>query len=188
VRPVDASEHRPPAVAAPGPVSAAPDPAPASFAEFFDAEYRRVVGLAIVLCGRRAVAEELAQDAFLAAYRHWSRVRHYDNPGAWVRRVLINLAASSVRRRTRELRALARVALQRAPADEWPVGDEAFWSAVRGLPRRQRECIALRYVEDRSVAEIAHLLSIADATVRVHLHDARRALATRLRIPIEEQP
>ena len=92
------------------------DPA---FDEFFRSEYRRVVGLASVLCGRAAVAEELAQDAFVSAFRHWDRVAHYDDPGAWVRRVVVNLATSALRRRTREARALTRLAARREAA---PVG------------------------------------------------------------------
>ena len=158
-----------------------------TFDELFAAEYRRVVGLAVVLCGRRAVAEEVAQDAFVAAYRNWNKVSGYDDPGAWVRRVAVNLATSTLRRRTREARALVRLAGRREqPADE-SIGDDDFWIAVRALPRRQAQCVALRYLEDRSVADIAEVLGIAEATVRVHLHEGRRALATRLGEQIEEE-
>ena len=136
-----------------------------TFESFFANEYGRVVGLAFVLCGRRAVAEELAQDAFVQAYRRWSVVSGYDDPGAWVRRVAVNLATSTLRRRTREARALARLAARRAAPAELVVANEAFWDAVRHLPRRQSQCVALRYVEDRSIAEIAAVLDIAEATV-----------------------
>ncbi|MCU1458129.1 MAG: putative polymerase subfamily sigma factor, partial [Actinomycetia bacterium] len=61
--------------------------APPDFDGFFRREYRKVVALAAVLCGRPAVAEELAQDAFVSAYRNWDRIARYDDPGAWVRRV-----------------------------------------------------------------------------------------------------
>ena len=155
-------------------------PVAASFDEFFRAEYRRVVALAAVLCGRAAVAEELAQDAFVSAYRHWERVRTYDDAGAWVRRVVVNLATSSLRRRSREARALARLASRREVAVAMPAITDDFWSAVRALPRRQAQCIALRYLEDRSVDEIAAVLEIAPATVRVHMHAARQTLATAL--------
>lgn len=151
-----------------------------SFDELFASEYRRVVGLALVLCGRRGVAEEIAQEAFTAAYRRWSRISHYDDPAAWVRRVAVNMATSVLRRRTREARAMARVALRRENAMEPALPDAGLWDAVRGLPGRQARCVALRYVEDRSVAEIAAVLGIAEATVRVHLHKARATLAERL--------
>jgi RNA polymerase sigma-70 factor (ECF subfamily) len=153
---------------------------PLPFDDFFCAEYRRVVGLAAVLCGRTTVAEELAQDAFVSAFRHWDRISRYDDPAAWVRRVVANLATSTLRRRAREARALARLAgrpkLEPPPL---PV-DDGFWRAVRALPRRQAQCIALRYLEDRSVDDIATVLGISPATVRVHLHSARTTLAEQL--------
>ena len=60
--------------------------------------------------------------------------------------------------------------------------DAEFWAAVRSLPRRQAQVIALRYLDDRSVAEIAEILGTATGTVKKHLHDGRRAVAHRLRL------
>jgi len=160
---------------------------PASFEDFFRSEYRRVVGLATVLCGRLAIAEELAQDAFVSAYRRWDRVAVYDDPGAWVRRVAVNLATSSLRRRAREARALARLA-RRRQVEALPVDvDDDFWRAVRALPRRQAQCVALRYLEDRTVDEIASVLGIATPTVRVHLHAARSTLAARIGEELDQE-
>ena len=142
----------------------------------------------MVLCGRRSVAEELAQDAFVAAFRHWDRVSGYDDPAAWVRRVAVNLATSWLRRRTRELRALTRLASRR---EDEPGGradnDDEFWRAVRALPRRQAQCVALRYLDDQSTDEIAAVLGIAVTTVRVHLHAARVALAVSLGETLDEE-
>jgi RNA polymerase sigma-70 factor (ECF subfamily) len=158
------------------------------FEEFFRSEYRRVVGLALALCGRPAVAEELAQDAFVSAYRHWDRVAGYDDPGAWVRRVVVNLATSALRRRSREVRALTRFASRREPEQALlAVDDDEFWKAVRALPRRQAQCVALRYLEDRTTEEIAVILAIAAPTVRVHLHAARAALASRFGEQLDEE-
>jgi RNA polymerase sigma-70 factor (ECF subfamily) len=160
-----------------------------TFESFFRAEYGRVVGLAFVLCGRRAVAEELAQDAFVQAYRRWSVVADYDDPGAWVRRVAVNLATSTLRRRTREARALARLAGRRTAPDELVVTNDGFWEAVRRRPRRQAQCVALRYVEDQTITEIAAVLDIAEPTVRGYLHQARAALAVSLDVHLgEEEP
>jgi RNA polymerase sigma-70 factor (ECF subfamily) len=60
------------------------------------------------------------------------------------------------------------------------VGDPAFWAAVRALPERQAACVALHYLEDRSVADIAEVLGCRAATVKVHLHRGRTALARTL--------
>ena len=158
-----------------------------SFDAFFTAEYRRVVGLAFVLCGRQSVAEECAQDAFVAAFRNWPRIASYDDAGAWVRRVAANFATSTLRRRTREVRALARLSSRRQAVSDVAAFDHEFWAVVRELPRRQAQCIALHYLEDRPIAEIAVVLGIAPTTVRVHLHEARATLAARLHEPEDEE-
>ena len=151
------------------------------FEEFFAREYRRVVGLAFVLCGRLDGAEDLTQDAFAAAYRDWSRIGRYDDPGAWVRRVVANRAVSLRRRRSTEARVLTRLATHRASADaELPFGDPATWSAIRSLPRRQAQVIALVYLEDRSPAQAAAILGCGDETAKTHLRRAKASLAKRL--------
>lgn len=70
-----------------------------SFERFAQREFRPLIGLAYALCGDRSVAPELAQEALLATCTKWETVRHLDKPEAWVRRVLINRATSTVRRR-----------------------------------------------------------------------------------------
>ncbi len=97
-----------------------------------------------------------------------------------MRLVAVNLVTSTLRRRAREVRALARLAGRRSPVAELVVTDEVFCEAVRRLPKRQAQCVALHYLEDRSVADVAALLDLAEATVRVHLHQGRAALATAL--------
>ncbi len=79
------------------------------FDVFYRRELRPVVGLAYVLTGRRSAAEDLAQEAFVAAYRRWRDIGGYDDPGAWVRAVAMNHARSRVRRRATEARALVRL-------------------------------------------------------------------------------
>ena len=64
-----------------------------------------------------------------------------------------------------------------APLDEV---DTEFWDHVRRLPRRQAQAIALHYLEDRSVADVADILGCSVATAKVHLHRGRHALAERL--------
>jgi RNA polymerase sigma-70 factor (ECF subfamily) len=60
--------------------------------------------------------------------------------------------------------------------------DREFWAAVRTLPRRQAQVVALYYLEDRSVADVADILDMTLGTVKRHLYDARRSLARRLRV------
>lgn len=150
-------------------------------------EYRSVVALAYGLSGSRSAAEELAQEAFLEAHRAWDRIGGYDDPGAWVRRVVANRAVSGVRRRVAEVRAIARIAARRDLPMELPEGDAEFWRAVRRLPDRQAQVIALHYLEDRSIADIADVLGISPDTVKVHLHRGRRALADALGARLDEE-
>jgi RNA polymerase sigma-70 factor (ECF subfamily) len=151
-----------------------------SFEELYRRDFTAVVGLAYALSGSRQAAEELAQDAFLAAHRRWDRIGRYDQPGAWVRRVAVNRAVSSARRRALEARTLVRLAGQRPIPEPLPEDAEVFWRAVRRLPDRQAQAIALHYLEDRPVKEIAAILDCAEATVKVHLHRGRQALAAAL--------
>ena len=155
---------------------------PLSFDDFYRREHRHVLGLAFVLTGNRSVAEDVAQDAFTAAFRQWPSVAAYDSPGAWVRRVVCNQAASVLRRRVREAKALVRLA-RRTPAYlELDEGDEAFWQAVRRLPPRQAQAVALYYLEDCSVREISAVLDCSEGTVKTHLSRARAAVARQLRL------
>lgn len=152
-------------------------------------EYPSVVKLAYALSGSRTGAEDIAQEAFLRAYRDWQRVGSYEHQAAWVRRVAANLAASGLRRRLVEARALARLAARREPAlDPLPAGNADFWAAVRTLPHRQAQAVALYYLEDLSTQQIARVLDCAEGTVRAHLAKGRQALARRLQLDAGEAP
>jgi RNA polymerase sigma-70 factor (ECF subfamily) len=149
-----------------------------AFEAFYLREYSAVVRLAYALSGSRLVAEDIAQEAFLRAFDHWERIQH---PSAWVRKVAVRRAGRTVRRRLLEARALARLVAGRGPAvAELPEQDAEVWRAVRALPRRQAQVVALRYVADASVAEIARTLDLAEGTVKAQLHRARQSLAVRL--------
>ena len=127
------------------------------------------------------MVEVLVQDALQAAWQDWARVGSLEPPGAWARRVVANRAAGHARRAGREHRALARVAGRPAAVIELEPEDERFWAEVRRLPdRRQAQAVALHYLEDLSVAEIAEILGCAPTTVKVHLHRGRKAPARAL--------
>ncbi|MGZ6494185.1 MAG: RNA polymerase sigma factor [Actinomycetota bacterium] len=157
------------------------------FDGFYRREYQRIVGLVYALSGGRYSAEDIAQEAFLAAHRNWNKIVTLEQPAAWVRRVATNMAVSAVRRRVSEARALLRLGSRREPLAELPEGDGAFWAAVRALPKRQAQAIALHYLEDLPTAEIASILECSESTVRVHLHNGRKALSERLREDLHEE-
>lgn len=150
------------------------------FDDFFNAEYPRIVALLTAMTGNRTIAEDLAQESMVRAHQRWERVSRYDIPGAWVRRVAINLASNSRARRRSEKRALARLAGER-PTWEVEVGRDDgaddFWAVVRTLPARQAAAVTLHYLEDRPVAEVASILGCAEGTAKAHLHKGRSNLA-----------
>jgi RNA polymerase sigma-70 factor (ECF subfamily) len=152
-----------------------------SFDCFYRSEYAAVVRLAYTLTGRRDLAEELAQDAFLAAHRNWTKVSGYDDPPAWVRRVVANRSTSSGRRHLTGLRLLARLSHERPAEPELSEPTHELWAMVRALPKRQAQVLALTFLEDRSVADVAAVLGCGEETVRTHLRRGRQALAGQLR-------
>jgi RNA polymerase sigma factor (sigma-70 family) len=153
------------------------------FDDFYRAELARLVALARGLCSA-AVAEDVAQEAMLVAYRKWRTVSQLDRPDLWVRRVCANLAVSSFRRKVVEVRAVTRLAGRREPQ---PLSDdtEELWAACRSLPKRQAQAAALRYVYDLPLADIATVLGCSEGTVKQHLSRARAALKVSLHLESE---
>ncbi len=160
--------------------------APETFEAFYRREYRAIVAVAYALSGDASVAEEIAQDAFVVAHQRWDDLVDMDIPGAWVRRVASNKAVSFVRRRRSELRAVTKLGGRRQPVAGLDHDDQEFWAEVRRLPKQQARAIALFYLEDRPVEEVAEILDCAPSTVRVHLHRGRQTLADRLGLEVTE--
>ncbi|MEN8239866.1 MAG: sigma-70 family RNA polymerase sigma factor [Actinomycetota bacterium] len=148
-----------------------------SFEEFYEKEYSAVLAFARVLTGDLTRAEDVAHDAFVAALEAWDTL---ENAAGWIRRVTANKSHSAWRRRYAEQRALNRVPKPMLIGVDLPSDTEYFWDEVRRLPRRQAQVIALFYLEDRSVSDIAALLACSESTARVHLMRGRRTLAKRL--------
>ncbi|QXC62970.1 RNA polymerase sigma factor [Aquihabitans sp. G128] len=145
-------------------------------------EYPRLVTLLAAVTGHRGVAEELAQEALIRAHQRWRRVSRYDLPAAWLRRVALNLASNHRARQRTEDRTLRRLGGER-PAPERTTDDDGFWALVRQLPERQAAAVALYYLEDRPVAQVAAILDCAEGTAKAHLHKGRATLARLLDHP-----
>lgn len=160
------------------------------FEIFVQREYQSVKALVIALYGGHD-PDDVVQEAFLRAQKQWSSVGGMDRPDLWVRRVAINLALSRFRRLRSESKAVFKVAARReARVVVLSAGSAEVWEAVRRLPARQAQVVALRYVEDLSVAEAAEVLGIAEGTVRALLYQARtrlsRCLASGVEVSVEE--
>ncbi|MET0740365.1 MAG: sigma-70 family RNA polymerase sigma factor [Candidatus Nanopelagicales bacterium] len=159
--------------------SARPLMAVESFESFFRREFPGLVTLAYALTGSRQVAEDIAQDAMLTAYRRWDQIVRLEHNTAYVRRTCANMAVSSMRRRWAESRALVRLGGRRAPTQSLPEEDERFWKEVRRLPTRQSQAVALHYGCDLSVSDVAAAMGTTESTVKTPLVRARQSLAGR---------
>ena len=164
------------------------DGQPESFDSFYYREFPRLLTLARALAGD-AQAADIAQDSMVVAYQRWDTVRTFASPAGWVRGVCSHKAVSLVRRSRSENRALARLRLHRPtqPEPDNALADNEFWREVRRLPRRQAQAVALYYVLDLSVADVAETLECAEGTVKTHLSRARETLSKRLATGGEEQ-
>jgi len=153
-----------------------------SFADFYRGEYHSVARFAYVLTGDHAAAEDLAQDAFLAAQRSWTKVATYDAPGAWVRRVLVNRSRSRYRSLGRERRALTKLrpVSDGAPPPRLDAETVDVWREVRRLPKRQAQVIALTYLDGLTLDEIGGILECSPLTAKTHLQRGKRTLARKL--------
>ena len=117
----------------------------------------------MLLVGSREIAEDVVQTAFLHAHARWDVV---DNPGAYLRQIVVNQAKDSQRRAYRRPRP------GREAVTEIPEIDDT-WNEVRRLPPVQRAVVVLRFYEDLSLTEISNLLDRPAPTVR---SDLRRGL------------
>jgi RNA polymerase sigma-70 factor (sigma-E family) len=150
------------------------------FDEFVVGRSPALLRTAVLLLGDRNDAEDLLQTALLRVARHWSRA--LENPDAYTRRVLVNLAHDHARRRRRHPESLNGVPDGPSPqiASE---GRDELLSALRALPERQRATIVLRFWEDLSVAETAALLGCSEGTVKSATSKALARLRDVLDVP-----
>jgi RNA polymerase sigma-70 factor (sigma-E family) len=144
------------------------DSAEDRFRAFVTAQTGPLLRTAYLLTGDRGHAEDLVQSAFCKTYLHWRRVMRYEQPEAYVRKVMVNERRSVWRRRKRGLEYLTSDPPdQLTPDATAAVGvREELWAQLRQLPPRARAAVVLRYWEDRSEAETAQILGCTVGNVK----------------------
>ena len=153
--------------------------------EFYALHYRRLVRLSVLLVRDVETAEEVVQDSFVAMHDRWRRLRDPDKGLAYLRQTVVNRSRSVLRHRAVQARHPSPVQTDHHGADEDAVATERrtqVLNALRALPARQREVLALRYYLDLSEAEIAETLGISRGAVKSH---ASRGAAS-LRLLLED--
>jgi RNA polymerase sigma-70 factor (sigma-E family) len=151
--------------------------------QLFEEQYRSLVRLAAVLTDDRESAEDVVQEAFVRMYLSWGRLRDLSAGASYLRSIVLNLARSGLRRRLLAKRRGRSVERHVVSAEDDVLLREdqrAVLDALRSLPRRQRECLTLRYYLDWSEAEIAAGLGISAGSVKSHSSRGVAALAATL--------
>ncbi len=149
------------------------------FDAWYAAAYPRLSAQLAALIGDRAEAADCVQEAFIRAWDRRGSLRAADSPDAWIRTTAYRLAVSRWRRLRRGTE-LGAQTLASAPLEPSPERVDLI-DALAKLPLPQRHVVVLHYLADRSVAQIAVELRVAEGTVKARLHRARAALATQLR-------
>jgi RNA polymerase sigma-70 factor (sigma-E family) len=151
--------------------------------ELYEAHYRALVRLAVLLVRDTPTAEEVVQDAFVAMHGGWGRLREADNALAYLRQSVVNKSRSVLRHRS-----VVDKNAQQAPPD-MPSAEHgalaalersAVVAALRTLPDRQRQAIVLRYYADLSEAQIAAAMKISRGAVKSHTARGMSALRAAL--------
>ncbi|ONK13018.1 RNA polymerase sigma-E factor [Streptomyces sp. MP131-18] len=139
--------------------------------ETYRAHYRSLLGLAALLLDDTASCEDVVQEAFIRVHSARGRVRDPEKTLAYLRQTVVNLSRSTLRRRILGLKLLAKPLPDVASAEEGAYEQlerADLIKAMRGLQRRQREVLVLRYFADMSEAEVAKTLGISAGSVKAY--------------------
>jgi RNA polymerase sigma-70 factor, ECF subfamily len=149
-----------------------------SFEEFFAAERARLFGALSVMTGNRAEAEEIMQDAFLAAWERWDRVAAMDDPVAYLYRTAMNRFRKRLRRASVAVRKVVDLMTDDDALAVVESRDEA--TRVLGLlTPRERQAIVLTAYLGYSAEDAGRLLGIKAGTVRVLTTRARATVRSK---------
>ncbi|MGE7436493.1 MULTISPECIES: SigE family RNA polymerase sigma factor [Kitasatospora] len=169
--------------------AAAEDAAGASvdhLTETYQAHYRSLLRLAALLLDDLSTCEDVVQEAFIRVHAARRRVREPEKTLAYLRQTVVNLSRSTLRRRILGLRLLPKPMPDMASAEEGAydaLERDQLKTALRGLQRRQREVLVLRYYADMTEAQVADVLGISLGSVKAY---GSRGLAA-LRVLMEAE-
>nr|WP_328806527.1 SigE family RNA polymerase sigma factor [Streptacidiphilus fuscans] len=139
--------------------------------ETYQAHYASLLRLAALLLDDTASCEDVVQEAFIRVHSARRRLRDPDKTLAYLRQTVVNLSRSTLRRRIIGLRLLQKPMPDMASAEEGAYDalerDELI-VALRGLQRRQREVLVLRYFSDMTEAQVADTLGISVGSVKAY--------------------
>ncbi|WP_443074720.1 SigE family RNA polymerase sigma factor [Streptomyces sp. NBC_01431] len=154
--------------------------------ETYRAHYRSLLGLAALLLDDTASCEDVVQEAFIRVHSARNRVREPEKTLAYLRQTVVNLSRSALRRRILGLKLLSKPMPDMASAEEGAYDQlerDALIKAMRGLQRRQREVLGLRYFADMTEAQVAETLGISVGSVKAYGSRGIAALRVAMEAP-----
>lgn len=149
--------------------------------ETYQTHYRSLLGLAALLLDDLASCEDVVQEAFIRVHSARKRVKDPDKTLAYLRQTVVNLSRSALRRRITGLKLLSKPMPDMASAEEGAYEQlerDQLIKAMRGLQRRQREVLVLRYFADMTEAQVAEALGISLGSVKAYGSRGIAALRT----------
>ncbi len=150
-------------------------------AEVIEELYRtalpRLCGYGFLLTGSEAEGEEMVQAAIVKTFSRWRRIDDVHSAEAYVRAAMRTLTIDAARRATRWRRAMHTLVERGGEDVEAAIaGSDEVAAAIRDLPPRVRVAVALRYLDDLTVAETAERMGLTEGAVKKYLHTARERL------------
>lgn len=153
------------------------------FAALYERTYQRIYRTALGICGDAGLAADVTQDAFESAFREQTRFRGDVPVEAWLHRIAVNAALSSLRRqRVRWAEPLTPAAPAPESEASDPIEKLAMRNAVMSLEPRQRAAVVLRYYHDFDYVTIGSILNTSPGNVGVLLSRALGRLRMELRV------
>ncbi|GAA2919277.1 SigE family RNA polymerase sigma factor [Streptomyces thioluteus] len=154
--------------------------------ETYRAHYRSLLGLAALLLDDTASCEDVVQEAFIRVHSARNRVRDPEKTLAYLRQTVVNLSRSALRRRILGLKLLSKPMPDMASAEEGAYEQlerDQLIKAMRGLQRRQREVLVLRYFADMTEAQVAEVLGLSIGSVKAYGSRGIAALRVAMEAP-----
>ncbi|WP_344019023.1 SigE family RNA polymerase sigma factor [Streptomyces luteireticuli] len=154
--------------------------------ETYRAHYRSLLGLAALLLDDTASCEDVVQEAFIRVHSARNRVRDPEKTLAYLRQTVVNLSRSALRRRILGLKLLSKPMPDMASAEEGAYEQlerDQLIKAMRGLQRRQREVLVLRYFADMTEAQVAEALGLSIGSVKAYGSRGIAALRVAMEAP-----
>jgi len=162
------------------------------FGQLVNRYKERIYSVVLRIVKNRDEAKDLAQEAFVKAYRNRQSFRAESAFYTWVYRIAVNLSLNFIKRdRSRQAESidtLASTTLSELAPDKLEQAElgQAIADAIDKLPARQKTVFVLRHYEEKPHAEIAEILSITEGAVKANYHQAVQKLKTYLGLYLNE--